>query len=170
MCGSKKSRYNKIKTPLNKIPLVGNILFWMILYKMNEIVSKFLLAGDIFMPEKHLKQPGFTYSACGPFTWNKEGLKNLKKQEILDIYENELDKACFQHDLTYELDQAYFQYDMAYGDFKDLPKRTPSVRVLRDKTFNTVKIPKYDAYQGGVATMIYKFPNTKTVSLADNLL
>ena len=68
MCGSKKSRYNKIKTPLNKIPLFGNILFWMILYKMNEIVGKFLLAGDIFMPEKHLKQPGFTYSACGLFT------------------------------------------------------------------------------------------------------
>ena len=40
----------------------------MILYKMNEIVSKFLLAGDIFMSEKYLKQPGFTYSACGPFT------------------------------------------------------------------------------------------------------
>ena len=59
---------------------------------------------------------------------------------------------------------------MAYGDFKDLPKRTDLVRVLRDKTFNTVKIPKYDAYQGGLATMIYKFPNTKTVSLADNLL
>ena len=62
--------------------------------KMNEIVNKFLLAGDKFMPEMHLKQPGFTYSACGPFTKNKE-FKNLKKQETQDISKNELDKACF---------------------------------------------------------------------------
>ena len=52
---------------------------------MNEIVHKFLLAGDKFMPEMHLKQPGFTYSACGPFTKNKE-FKNLKKQEIQAIF------------------------------------------------------------------------------------
>ena len=52
---------------------------------MNEIVDKFLLAGDKFMPEMHLKQPGFTYSACGPFTKNKE-FKNLKKQEIQAIF------------------------------------------------------------------------------------
>ena len=49
---------------------------------MNEIVNKFLVAGDKFMPEMHLKQPGFTYSAYGPFTKNKERIKNLKKQEI----------------------------------------------------------------------------------------
>ena len=63
---------------------------------MNEIVNKFLLAGDIFMPEMHLKQPGFTYSACGPFTKNKERIKKFK--EIGDtsyIYKNQLDKACF---------------------------------------------------------------------------
>ena len=52
---------------------------------MNEIVNKFLLVGDKFMPEMHLKQPGFTYSACGPFTKNKE-FKNLKKQEIQAIF------------------------------------------------------------------------------------
>ena len=52
---------------------------------MNKIVNKFLLAGDKFMPEMHLKQPGFTYSACGPFTKNKE-FKNLKKQEIQAIF------------------------------------------------------------------------------------
>ena len=51
---------------------------------MNEIVNKFLLVGDKFMPEMHLRQPGFTYSACGPFTKNKE-FKNLKKQEIQAI-------------------------------------------------------------------------------------
>ena len=58
-----------LKIPFNKIPLFSNILFW--LYKINEIVNKFLLAGHKFMPEMHLKQPGFTYSVCGPFTKNK---------------------------------------------------------------------------------------------------
>ena len=53
---------------------------------MNEIVNNFLLAGDKFMPEMHLKQPGFTYSACGPFTKNKERIQNLKKQEIQAIF------------------------------------------------------------------------------------
>ena len=86
------------------------------------------------------------------------------------MYKNELDKARFQHDMAYELDQACFQYDMDYGDFKDLPKWTASVRVWRDKTFNIVKIPKYDVYQRVLAVMIYKFSNKKTVSLADNLL
>ena len=52
---------------------------------MNKIVNKFLLAGDKFMPKMHLKQPGFTYNACGPFTKNKE-FKNLKKQEIQAIF------------------------------------------------------------------------------------
>ena len=47
--------------------------------KMNEIVHKFLLAGDKFMPEMHLKQPGFTYSACGPFTKNKERIQKFKE-------------------------------------------------------------------------------------------
>ena len=56
------------------------------LYKMNEIVNKFLLAGNKVMPEMHLKQPGFTYSACGPFTKNKERIQNLKKQEIQAIF------------------------------------------------------------------------------------
>ena len=65
--------------------------------KMNEIVNKFLLADDKFMLEMHLKQPGFTYSACGPFTKNKERIENLCRQEIETfIYRNELDKACFQ--------------------------------------------------------------------------
>ena len=53
--------------------------------KMNEIVNKFLLSGDKFMPEMHLKQPGFTYIACGPFTKNKERIQSLKKQEIQAI-------------------------------------------------------------------------------------
>ena len=79
-------------------------------YKMNEIVNKFLLAEDKSMPELHLKQPGFTYSACGTFTKSKERIQKFKEAgDAKYIYRNELDKACFQH-------------DMAYGDFKDLAK------------------------------------------------
>ena len=79
---------------------------------MNKIVNKFLLAGDNFMPEMHLKQPGFTYSAYGPFNKNKERIQKFKEtRDTSYIYKNELDKACFQH-------------DMAYGDFKDLKRRT----------------------------------------------
>ena len=79
---------------------------------MCDIINKFLLAGDKYMPEMHLKQPGFTYSASGPFTKNKERIQKFKQTgDSRYIYRNELYKACFQH-------------DMAYGDFKDLAKRT----------------------------------------------
>ena len=79
---------------------------------MNDIINTFLLAGDKFMPEMHLKQSQFTYSACGPFTKNKERIQKFKeKGDSRYIYRNELDKAFFQH-------------DMAYGDFKDLAKTT----------------------------------------------
>ena len=86
---------------------------------MNEIVNKFLFAGDKFMPKMHLKQPGFTYGACGPFNKNKERIQKFKDTgDTKYIYKYELDKACFQHDMT-------------YGDFKDLSKRTASDKVLR---------------------------------------
>ena len=102
------------------------------MYKMNEIVNKFLLAGDKFMPEMHLKQPGFTYSACGPFTKNKERIQRFKETgDTSYIYTKELDKACFQH-------------DMAYGDFKDLAKRAAADKVLRDKAFKIASDQKYD--------------------------
>ena len=66
---------------------------------MNEIINKFLLAGDKFMPEMHLRQPGFTYSACGPFAKNKERIEKFIQTGNTDfINKNELDKACFQHD------------------------------------------------------------------------
>ena len=69
---------------------------------MNKIVNKFLLAGDTFIPEMHLKQPGFTYSACGPFTKNKERIQKFKETgDTSYIYKNELDKACFQHHVAY---------------------------------------------------------------------
>ena len=65
---------------------------------MNEIVNKFLLGGDKFIPEMHLRQPGFTYSVCGLFTKNKEGIQNFKRtRDSRYIYQNKLDKACFQN-------------------------------------------------------------------------
>ena len=116
---------------------------------MNEFLNKFLLAGDKFMPEIHLKQQGFTYSACGQFTKNKERIQKFKEtRETSYIYKNELDKACFQH-------------DMAYGDFKDLAKRTASDKFLRDKAFKIAKNPKYVGYQRGLASMVYKFFDKK---------
>ena len=69
---------------------------------MNEIVNTFLLVGDTFMPEMHLKQPGFTYSACGPFTKKKERIEKFMQTGNTDfIYKNELDRACFQHYMAY---------------------------------------------------------------------
>ena len=77
---------------------------------MNKIIYKFLLVGHKFMPVMHLKQPGFTYSSCGPFTKSKERIeKFIQTGNIDSIYRNELDKACFQH-------------DVAYGKSKDLVK------------------------------------------------
>ena len=96
------------------------------------------------MPEMRLKQPGFTYSASGSFTKNKERIQ--KFQETGDasyIYKNELDKACFQH-------------DMGYGDFKDIKRRTASNKIFRNKAFNIAKNPKYDGCQRGLASMVYK--------------
>ena len=87
---------------------------------MNEIVKKCLLVGDKYMPQMHLKQPGFTYNVCGPFTRNKERIEKFMQTGNTDfIYRNELDKACFQH-------------DMAYGKSKDLTKRTQSDKVLTE--------------------------------------
>ena len=78
----------------------------------------------------------------------------MKKQDTSYIYTNELDKACFQHDI-------------AYGDFKDLKRRTVSDKTLRDKVFNIAKNPKYDGYQRGLASMVYKFCDKKSASLTD---
>ena len=116
---------------------------------MHEIINKFLLVGDKFMPEKHLSQPGFTYSARGPCTKNIERVENFMQTRNKEfIYKNELDKACFQ-------------YDMAYGKSKDLVKRTQSEKVLRDKVFKITSDPKYDGYQRGLASMVYKFFDKK---------
>ena len=63
---------------------------------MNEIFNKLLLAGDKFLPEMHLKEPVFTYSACGPFTKSKERIQKSKETgDTKYIHQNELDKVCF---------------------------------------------------------------------------
>ena len=70
---------------------------------MNEIVNRFLWVGDKFMPEMHSKQLGFTYSAWGPFSKNKERVKKIMQTGNTDyIFENDLDKACFLHDMAYD--------------------------------------------------------------------
>ena len=112
---------------------------------MKETINKFLLVGDKFMPEMHLKQSGFTYSACGPFTRNKERIeKFMQTRNTNFIYRNELDQACFQHDL-------------AYGKSKNLIKRTQADKLLKDKAFKIANNPKYDGYQKGLALIAYKF-------------
>ena len=117
---------------------------------MNDIINKLLLAGDKFIPEMHLRQPLFTYSGCGPFTKTKERIQKFKKtRDTQYIYRNELDKTCFQH-------------DMAYGDFKDLARRTAADKILRDKAFDITKDPKHGGYQRGLASMVYKFFDKKT--------
>ena len=70
--------------------------------KMNAIINKFLLTGDKFMPELHLKQPGFTYSACGPFTKHRERIQKFRETgNLKHLSRNELDKTCFTHDAAY---------------------------------------------------------------------
>ena len=124
---------------------------------MNEIVNNFLLAGDKFIPEMHLKQPGFTCSACGSFTKNKEKIQKFKETgDTSYIYKNKLDRACFQH-------------DMAYGDFKDSKRRTASDNVLTDKAFNIAENAKYDGYQRGPASMVYKFFHKKSKGSGVNI-
>ena len=97
------------------------------------------------MPEIHLKQPVFTYSACGPFTKNKERIERFMQTGNADfIYKNEFDKACFQH-------------DMAYGKSKDLIKRTQSGKVLKYKAFKIASNPKYNGYQRGLLSVVSDF-------------
>ena len=96
------------------------------------------------MPEMHLRQPGFTKRVYGPLT--KKQKKNKKFKETVVswyMYRNEQDKACFQ-------------YSMEYGDFKDLPRRTASDKVLHDNAFEIATNPKYDGNQSSLELMVYK--------------
>ena len=111
---------------------------------MNNIINKFLLAGDKFMSGMHLRQLQFVYSACGPFT------RGDTRGDTRYIYRNELDKACFQH-------------DSAYADHKDLINRTEADKNLRDKAYDITSNPEFDGYQRGLASMVYKFFDKKSI-------
>ena len=111
---------------------------------MGHVINKFVLLGDKFMPEIHLRQPQFTDSACGPFTRHEERIQKFKETGDTNYkYKNELDKACFVH-------------DAAYSDSKDLAKRTVADKILKNKAFDIAEDPKYDGYQRGLAPMVYK--------------
>ena len=117
----------------------------------NNIINKFLLAGDKFIPEMHLRQPQFIYSACGPFTRRRERIRKFKQTgDTRYIYRNDLDKACFQH-------------DSAYADNKNLINRTKADKVLRDKAYNIASNPEYDGYQRGLASMVYNIIDKKSI-------
>ena len=119
---------------------------------MDNTINKLLLAGDTFMSEIHLRQPQFTYSACGPFTKHEQRIQKFKETGDTNyIYKIELDKACFVH-------------DVAYSDSKDLTKRTVADKVLKNKAFDIAKDPKYHGYQKGLASMVYKFFDSKVAS------
>ena len=119
---------------------------------MNITINKLLLAGGKCMPEIHLRQPQFTYSACGPFTKHEQRIQKFKEAGDTNyIYKNELDKVCFVH-------------DAAYSNAKDLTKRTITDKILKHKAFDVAKDPKYDGYQRGLASMVYQFFDSKVAS------
>ena len=72
-----------------------------------------MLAGDSFIPESYLRQPGFTYSSCGLLTKHRGRYTNLEKHDLKHIFKSKVDEACFA-------------YDAAYSDSKDLAKRSIS--------------------------------------------
>ena len=102
------------------------------------------------MPEIHLRQTWFTYSACGPFTKIKRRIQKLKEaRDSQYICQNEVHKACFQHGI-------------AYRDFKYLARKATSDKILCDEAFNIAKILNYD----GLPSTIYKFFDEKTSALS----
>ena len=115
--------------------------------KANSIINKFLLAGDKFMPELHLFDAIVkNYSVCGPFSKHTQRIQDfLNTGKLSYIYKNDLDKACFQHDME-----------------KDLEKRTQSDIALKNKAFKIARNPKYNGYERGLASVVYKFFNSKS--------
>ena len=117
---------------------------------MNKIINKFLLNGDKFMPELHLKQAAFTYSTCVPFTKHCKRIQTFRQTgNIKHLHRNELDKTCFAH-------------DTAYSDSKDLLKRTISDK--NNIAYEIARNLKYDGYQRALASTVFKFLNEKTGS------
>ena len=120
---------------------------------MNNIINKFLLAGNKLMPEMHLRQPRFVFSACGPFTRHKERIKEIKRTgDTRLLYRNELDKACFKHDAR-------------YAKYKYVENRLISDQKLRNSAYDITSNPVYDGYQRGLANMVYKFFDSKFAPL-----
>ena len=119
-------------------------------FKMNKIINRFLLNGDKFMPELHLKQPGFTYTACGPFSKHRERIQKFRETgHLKHSYRKELEKGCFAH-------------DGAYSDNKNSAKRTISDKILKGRAYEIARIRNYDAYLRALASMVYKFFDRKT--------
>ena len=117
--------------------------------RINEIINKFLLVGNKFMPEMHLRQPRFVYSACGPSTRHKERIKGFKRTGSINLlFGNALDKACFKH-------------DAAYAKYKDVENRLIADDKLKNGGYDIASNPEYDDYQRGLASMVYKFFNAK---------
>ena len=116
---------------------------------MNEIMSNSLLAVDKFMLEIHLRQPRFMNSVCGPFTKNTERIQNFKETGDLEyIYQNKPDKTCFQH-------------DMAYGNLNTYLEEQFLIKCYAIKHLILLKSKTW-WYQGGLASMVYKFFGKKT--------
>ena len=112
---------------------------------MNNVIKKFLLLGDKFMPEIHLRQPQFTYSSCGPFTRHEERIQKFKETG----------------DTNYVFKNVHDVHDATYSDSKDLTKRTIADKNLKNRAFDIAKDPKYDGYQRRLASMVYKFFDLK---------
>ena len=109
----------------------------------SDIVIKFLLVGVKFMPEIHLYQPKIgKYSVCAPFTKHEQRIKSFMQDGRLTcIYKNELDKACFKH-------------DMAYSKYKDLKNRTQSDIVLKNRAYKIAVNPRFDGFQRALASIV----------------
>ena len=111
-----------------------------------------LLTGDKLVPVLHLKHPGFTYSACGPFTKHHERIQKFRETgNLKHLHRNELEKACFAD-------------DAGYSDYRDLAKRTISDKIFKDRAYEIAKNRVYDGYQRALASMVYKFVDKKTGS------
>ena len=117
---------------------------------MNKIINKLLLTSNKFTPESHLKNPGLTYSTCGPFSKHRERIQKFKEiGNLKHLHRNKL--ACFAH-------------DAAYSDSKDITKRTVSDKIVKDTADGIGRNHKFDGYQRALVSMVYKFFYKKTGS------
>ena len=125
----------------------------------SDIINKFLLIGDKFMPELHLRDPKVkTYSACGPSTRHQQRIDQFMKDgRLSNNAKNKLDAACFQH-------------DSAYNKYKDSVNRRQSDIVLKNKALKIAADPKVNGYQRSLAAMVYTFFNERTKGIENKQL